>query len=187
MHDLRPITALGADARREDAVGALTLTERPDIALASVAARLGREGEARDRLRAVIGAVPGPGEVQLHDPEAGFWIGPDQWMVGAPFDTHEDLAARLKARFGDTASITEQTDAWTCFDLRGAEVEDALELLCNLDVRRMETGSARPTVIHHLRCFVTRRDPPDWFRVVGPRASADTLHHAILDAMRSVA
>nr|WP_282569154.1 sarcosine oxidase subunit gamma [Aliiroseovarius sp. S1339] len=179
------ITALGGSAPRVDRVADTTLTENPGIALASVAARMDQETTCRKHLKAVIGAVPGPGKVQLHDPEAGFWMGPDQWMVGAPFDTHEDLAAQLKARFGESASVTEQTDAWVCFDLRGDGMEAVMELLCNVNIRAMQTGDAQRTSIHHLGCFVLRRDPSDWVRILGPRASAGSLHHAILTAMKS--
>ena len=185
MHNLVAITALGGSTPREDRVADTTLTENPGIALASVVARVGHEAACRKHLKAVIGAVPSPGKVQLHDPEAGFWVGPDQWMLGAPFETHEDLAVQLKARFGETASVTEQTDAWVCFDLRGDGMEAVMELLCNVDIRDMKTGDAQRTSIHHLGCFVLRRDPSDWVRILGPRASAGSLHHAILTAMKS--
>lgn len=185
MHDLTPITGLGGSAPRVDSHGGVTLTENPGLALASVAARRGHEDACRAHLRAVIGDVPGPGRTQLHDPEAGFWMEPNQWMVGAPFATHEDLAAQLKARFGDSASITEQTDAWACFDLRGDGVEAVMELLCNIDMRAMVTGDAQRTSIHHLSSFVLRRDPSDWLRILGPRASAGSLHHALITAMKA--
>ena len=187
MHDLTPITALGGSEPQVDTIGKLTLTERPDIALASVAARMGHEDAVRGHLADLLGRVPEVGEVVLHDPEAGFWMGPDQWMIGAPIGSHEDLAARLKTRMGDTASITEQTDAWTCFDLQGETVEPAMELLCNIDIRKMRTGDAQRTSIHHLGCFVTRRDPADLVRIIGPRASAGSLLHAIVEAMQSIA
>jgi sarcosine oxidase subunit gamma len=106
-------------------------------------------------------------------------------MVGAPFETHEDLAERLKHRFGPTASITEQTDAWCCFDLRGDGMEAVLELCCNLNIRAMKTGDATRTSIHHLGCFVLRRDPADWVRILGPRSSATSLHNALKTAMIS--
>ncbi len=185
MHDLAPITALGGTTPRVDTVGTVTLTEKPDIALASVAARMGHEDACRAHLKNVIGAVPAPGKTQLHDPEAGFWMGPDLWMVGAPFETHEDLADQLKARFGQTASITEQTDAWVVFDLRGESMEDVVERLCAVDIRVMKTGDGTRTVIDHLGCFMLRRDPSDWVRILGPRSSAGSLHHAILTAMHS--
>lgn len=185
MHELIAIPALGGTTPREDCVGGVTLTENPSVALASVAARVGHKQACRKHLKTVIGAVPSSGKVQLHDPEFGFWMGPDQWMVGAPFETHEDLAALLKARFGETASVTEQTDAWVCFDLRGDGVEAVMELLCNVNIRTMQTGDAQRTSIHHLGCFVLRRHPSDWVHILGPRASAESLHHAILTAMKS--
>lgn len=187
MHDLTPIAPLGGTAPREDVVGTLTLTERPDVALASVAARLGREAEVRGHLTDLLGRAPGPGEAVQGDPETGFWTGPDQWMVDAPHDTHEDLADRLEARMGEAASVTEQTDAWACLDLRGEAMEEAMARLCALDLPSMAPGTAQRTTIHHVGCFVIRRDPPDGTRIVGPRASAGSLHHAILGAMRSVA
>ncbi len=187
VHDLKPITALGGTDPRVDTVGSVTLTENPGLALASVAARMGREAACKDHLKSVIGAVPGPGECQLNDPEAGFWMSPDMWMVGAPFDTHEDLASQLKKRFGDTASVTEQTDGWCCFDLRGAGMENVMERLCPINMRAMQTGQAQRTSIDHLGCFVLRRDPADWVRILGPRSSAASLHHALLTAMQSVA
>ncbi|MEM9584549.1 MAG: sarcosine oxidase subunit gamma [Pseudomonadota bacterium] len=185
MHSLTPITSLGSTEPRVDTVADLTLSENPNVALASVAARLGQEEECRKHLIALLGSVPGPGQVQLHNPASGFWMGPDNWMVEAPIETHEDLAAQLKLQFGDTASITEQTDAWACFDLRGDGIEAVLELLCNINIRAMKMGDAQRTSIHHLGCFVTRRDPADGLRVMGPRASAGSLHHAILTAMQA--
>lgn len=187
MHNLQTLTALGGSAPRIDTIGSTTLTERPDIALASVAARMGHEAACQRHLKDVLGAVPGPGKVHLHDPEAGFWVGPDMWMVGAPFATHEDLADQLKRRFGNTASVTEQTDAWVCFDLRGAGMEDVMERLCAIDIRTMTTGDGTRTMIDHLGCFVLRRDPADWVRILGPRSAAGSLHHALVTAMRSVA
>lgn len=186
MHNLTPITALGGTAPRIDTVSGVTLTEQPGLALASVAARIGHEAGCAQHLADLLeGPVPAPGKARLHDPEAAFWTGPDQWIVGAPFDTHEDLAAQLVHRFGKTASITEQTDAWVTFDLRGDGMEAVMELLCPLNIRAMQTGDATRTSIHHLGCFVLRRDPSNWLRILGPRSSAGSLHHAIHSAMIS--
>ncbi|MFT7060613.1 MAG: heterotetrameric sarcosine oxidase gamma subunit [Pseudorhodobacter sp.] len=180
VHNLTAITALGGTVPRLETAGNLTLTENPDIALANLAARRGHVSACQQHLAALVNsAVPGPGKAVLHHPEAAFWIGPDQWMVGAPFARHEDLAAQLKTRLGDAALVTDQTVAWVCFDLRGDGIEDVMALLCALNVTAMQTGDASRTVIHHLGCFVIRRDPANWVRILGPRASAGSLHHAI--------
>lgn len=187
MHNLTPITALGGAEPRVDVFDHITISENDGLALASVMARLGKETACHKVLKKLLGAVPDTGRAVLHDPEAGFCMGPDQWMIGAPKDTHERLADDLKAMFGDSASVTEQSGAWVCFDLRGPAMEDMSERLCNIPIRQMTSGDARRTVIHQLGCFVIRRADADHLRLFGPRASAATLHHALITAAHSTA
>ena len=187
MHDLKPITALGGTEPRVDVFDHITIAENDGVALASVVARLGKETACEKGLKALLGDVPDIGRAVLRDPEAGFCMGPSQWMIGAPRDTHELLADQLKDRFGDSASITEQSGAWVCFDLRGLAMEDMCERICNIPIRQMVSGDVRRTVIHQLGCFVIRRADQDHVRVLGPRASAATLHHALIAAAHSTA
>lgn len=187
MHDLKPITALGGSEPRIDTFDHISIAENDGVALASVAARLGSEAQCHKHLQDLLGAVPAPGKAVLHDPEAGFWVGPEQWMIGAPKETHELLADDLKARFGDSASVTEQSGAWVCFDLIGPGMADVTERLCGVPIRKMQAEDAHRTVIHQLGCFVIRRTDPLHLRVFGPRASAGTLHHAITTAAFSTA
>jgi sarcosine oxidase subunit gamma len=179
---------LGGATPRVDTIGTLTISENTSVALASVAARAGQEKACEKILAKILEApAPGPGKSQQHDPEAGFWMGPNQWMLGAPFETHEDLADQLKAKLKDTASVTEQSDAWVVFDVQGAAMEDACELLCNLPIRTMVAGDATRTMIHQMGCFVIRRNAHDHIRILGPRSSAGSLHHALVTAARSIA
>ncbi|MEM8655029.1 MAG: sarcosine oxidase subunit gamma [Pseudomonadota bacterium] len=184
MHDLTPITALGGSAPRVDTVADVTLTEVPDVALASVAARRGHEATCAKRLKTLLGkAAPEPGHAATGKDYTAFWMGPDQWMLSADFDTHEDIAALVKTQLSDAASVTEQTDAWTCFDLTGPRINAVLELLCNIDLTRFDTRHATRTSIHHLGCFVMCSKAGQSVRILGPRASAGSLHHAITTAM----
>ncbi|WP_187430803.1 hypothetical protein ROLI_041630 [Roseobacter fucihabitans] len=187
MHDLKPITALGGVEPRVDAFDHITISENDGLALASVAARMGHEEICHAALIKLLGAVPGPGKAQLHDPEAGFWMGPEQWMISAPRATHELLADLLKALLGDAASVTEQSGAWACFDITGPAMADLCERICAVPIRQMQAGDAQRTVIHQLGCFVIRHQAEDHIRILGPRASAGTLHHALLTAAKSVA
>ena len=161
MHNLTPTMALGGVA---DTIGTITIVENAGVSLASVTARMGGEKKTTQVLKKLLGGVPGPGRSQQHDPEAGFWMGPDQWMIGAPMATHELLADQLK-------------------DLLG----DVVELLCAIPIRTMVAGDTQRTVIHHLGCFVIRRNADDHVRILGPRASAGSLHHALTAAAHSVA
>lgn len=186
MHDLRTVTALGGIEPRIDDFGHIRIVENDGLALASVAARLGSETACHAALKTLLGAVPEPGRAVLHDPEAGFWMGPEQWMLGAPRATHEGLADQLKILFGDAASITEQSGAWVTFDVTGPKMPAFCERICAVPIRKMEAGDARRTVIHQLGCFVVRREAPDHIRIIGPRASAQTLHHALVTAARAI-
>lgn len=180
MHDLEPLTALGAKTAQVDTFDHVTIAENDGLALASIAARLGQEAACHAHLTDLLGTVPAPGQAILRDPEAGFWIGPDQWMVGAPRASHADLAAQLKSRFGNTASITDQTGAWVTFDVTGPAMPDVCERLCAVPIRTMQAGDAQRTVLHQIGCFVIKRTAPDHIRILGPRASAGSLHHALV-------
>ena len=188
MHDLAPLTALGGTEPRVETIGTVTLTEVPGLALASVTARLGREADCAKGLRTLLDAdLPGPGRAALASPLSAVWMGADQWMIGAPFDSHEDLAARLKTRLKNLASVTEQSDGWVCFDVTGAAVVAMFERLCAAPVRRMQAGDALRSTIHQMGCFVICGAPGAHIRVLGPRSSAGSLHHALVQAAVSIA
>lgn len=184
VHDLEPLTPLGASEPRSDRYGPVTLTEVTDVALASVAARLGSETETRDTLSAILGSpAPAPSR-HGGGTVSAFWTGPDQWMVEAPIGSHEDLARQLTDRLRKAASVTEQTDAWCRFDLKGTGLHDVLERLCPIDTRNWRGGEVQRTTLDHLGCFVLRREDAV-FSVIGPRSSAGSLHHALAVACQS--
>lgn len=186
MHDLQPFNALGGRVPQRADIGTVTLREMPNVALASVAARMGHEATCEAKLTDLLGtAPPGPGQATLGDPFDALWLGPDQWMICASYDTHEDLAGHLKTTLGASASVTEQSDAWVCLDLIGPGADAVMERLCNLDIRQMEQGRASRTAIDHLGCLVMRRATIHGLRIMGPRSSAASLFHAIETAMRS--
>ena len=178
-HRLKPLTPLGNTTPQTDTIGPITITENTTIALASLAIRKGREADAATAAKTLNITLPAPG----HASDTALWLGPDQWMIEAPFATHEDIAAHLKPAFKDATSITEQTDAWVRFDITGPNLHSLFELLCNHDTRAMQPGHAIRTVIEHLGCYVTRRG--DHFTILGPRSSAKSLHHALITAAKS--
>lgn len=178
-HRLEPRPALGQHAPLRETVGALTITEVVDVALASLATRRGREADVARIAEALEIALPGPGQASAR----ALWLGPEQWMIEAPFATHEDIVAALKPHFGDAASITEQTDAWLRLDLSGPDLHAAFERLCALDTRAMAPGHATRTVIDHLGCYLICAGAK--FTLLGPRSAAGALHHALRTAALS--
>ncbi len=187
MHDLRPQTALGDATPQCDRIGGFQIEEMANIALTSVAARQGQEAPCADALHAFLGAkAPDIAWAVFADPVSAFWMATDQWMLFAPFETHEDLAKMAKDKLGKTASVTEQTDAWVIFDVTGDAVSDLFERLCPAPVRQMRKGCTQRTTIEHLGCFVLCRDPGHRITVFGPRSAAGSLHHALVTAAHSV-
>ncbi len=182
---LNPITALGHDAPQVDVVGPWTITERADVALASLAIRRGRLADVQTAAGAAGVPLPKAGSAEQGAIYSAFWMTPDMWMVEAPFASHEDIRAHLLAVFETAASITEQTDAWVRFDLAGPGLQRLMERLSNFDLAQAPEGAATRTVIDHLGCYLIKR-ADTLITVYGPRSSAQSLHHALIVAAKSV-
>ncbi|KAF0113584.1 MAG: sarcosine oxidase subunit gamma [Rhodobacteraceae bacterium] len=185
MASLIAMTALGA---REPAIitrGPLTITERFDVALASVAARKGRMADVAKAAEKAGIPLPGPAAHQQGTAYSAFWTASEMWFVEAPFATHELIADLLKSALGDAASITEQTDAWVVFDLAASDLARVLERLCSVDFSSVPAGYATRTVLEHLGVYLIKHGPGA-ARVYGPRSSAESLLHALETAARSV-
>ncbi|WP_138464299.1 sarcosine oxidase subunit gamma [Poseidonocella sp. HB161398] len=178
MTDLTPITALGGTAPRVLGAARLTLSERPELALASLALGRGAEPPAPEGL-----ALPGPGGLSVQGALAAFWTGPDQWMVEGADLAETDFAARLQ-QAAPGAAVTEQTDGWACFEIAGeaAQIEALAERLVNLPRDAYAPGRASRTALHHMGVFLLRRSP-DRLAVWGMRSAAGSLWHALSDTM----
>lgn len=184
---MQPVTALGAGEPRVVEVGAYRIAERFDVALGSVAVRRGQDLTA---LAAAAGVpLPGPGRALDGPVYSAFWVTPEMWFVEAA-GGDLDIAAALKAIFGDAASVTEQTDAWVRFDLSAPDLGAPdlvalLERLSNVDLARVPVGFASRTVIDHLGCYLIKRGVAQ-VTLYGPRSSAGSLLHALEVAAASV-
>ncbi|WP_116599106.1 sarcosine oxidase subunit gamma [Primorskyibacter marinus] len=186
MHDLKPLTPLGSTTAQIDRFAGLTISECPDWALASLAARRGREQDTATAAQNLLGtALPDVAATATSGDFTAFWTGPQQWMIEAPHDSHEELATEVKSAVGDAASVTEQTDGWCRFDLEGTRCHDVLERLCNADTRAMTQGQVTRTRLEHLGCFLICRTKDAHFSVIGPRSSAGSIHHALTVAAAS--
>lgn len=184
MADLTPLLPMGATTPREDTHNGVTLSEIGGTALASFAARLGKEDAARATLSDFLSDTPpAPGQATLSDTGA-IWIAPDQWLIVGSEDTPGALAASLVTAAQGAASVTDQTGAWCRFDLKGAGLPAVFELLCPMNLRNAAPGAATRTSIHHLGCFVILR-ADDHVTVLGPRSSAQSLHHALITALHA--
>jgi sarcosine oxidase subunit gamma len=183
--NLQPLTALGRREATTVTHGPLTISERTDVALASLAARKGRMADLAKAAEKAAVPLPAPATHLEGTPYSAFWTAPEMWFVEAPYATHELIAELLKSALGDTASITEQTDAWVAFDLAAPDLTPVLERLCNVDYAARPKGYATRTVMEHLGVYLIKHGPGE-ARIYGPRSSAESLLHAIETAAHSV-
>lgn len=185
MHDLAPITALGAVSPRQDRIGAILLTECPDIALISIAARRGNAATCARLIAEWLGQdAPDIAQCAKFGDKGAFWIAPDTWMLEAPLAAHENMAKDWADRTQGAASVTEQTDAWVRFDLSGNGLPDMLARLTNLDLATLPEHFARRTVMDHIGTYLLRHGAG--YSVYAPRSFAGSLHHALMQAAQSV-
>ncbi len=185
MHNLKAITALGGHEAQVDTVHGLTITECPDWAIASVAARMGQEKQLGAAMKKALGiTMPKPSKSAGKGGITVFWTGPNQYFVEAPIADNETLANTLADALKRTASVTEQTDGWVRFDVQGAGCSDVFERLCILDTRAMIKGTVSRTSLEHSGCFVMCRTHA-YFSVYGPRSTAASIHHGLVTAAKS--
>ncbi|UWQ21497.1 sarcosine oxidase subunit gamma [Jannaschia sp. W003] len=173
---LHPAHALGGAEPQEHAVGPCTLRERPDLALALLAVRCDADAAP---LAAWLGEpLPGPGRWTGTAERGAIWAGRGRWLIGTPH--RHGLAAELQALAPGFRAV-EQSDAFVRLDLDGEGWEAATDLLCALDLRRATPGFGARTAVERTGCYVLLRRGGVAFLV--PRASAASVHHAILAAM----
>ncbi len=185
-HALKPLCALGTAAPVGHTIGSIRVAENPGLAMASLSLRLGREKAAEKSAKALLGfALPAPGGLITGDPWSAFWTSPGQWMITAPYDSHEDIAAILKVAVGADASVTEQTDGWVRFEIAGAGAVPMLQRLCNVDVEAMEAGQATRSQIEHLGCFLLCQGPREMFSLITLRSGAASMLHALETAAKA--
>lgn len=184
---LGPRCALGGTQPERRQVGGLTIQENPGLAMASVAVRALQDRSVAAALKNLTGlTLPGPGAMAVAGDWAAFWTSPGQWMLTAPFASHEDIATCVKAAVGATASVTEQTDGWVRFDLTGARLPDMLERLCNVDIRAMTGGQATRCQIEHLGTLLLCHGGGAGFSVLTLRSGAQSMLHALVTAAKSL-
>lgn len=182
---LAAMSPLGGATPFAETIGALRITERMDVALASLAVRRGCE-EALAAAAAALGLpLPGPARREAGPVLAAFWTAPGQWFVEAPYASHADIVAALRPALGAAAALTEQTDGWVRLELGAADLAPLLERLCNLDFRAAPDGFATRTVIEHVGVYLLRHGAGE-VTLLGPRSSAGSLLHAITTAARAI-
>lgn len=178
-------TALGGLTPAVDKVGAWTLSEACDRAIASVTARSGQDAAVAQAMETLAhGPVP-IGTLRSGARHQVFSTAQGQWFVVGDHAQDEHLAQSLKSDLGAAASVTEQSDGWAVFHLSGAPLAPVLERLVMADLARLTSGTALRLLMEHMNVFVLCSATDASVEILVARSYARSLHHALLTAMQS--
>ncbi|MDD7836325.1 sarcosine oxidase subunit gamma [Paenarthrobacter sp. AB444] len=172
--------------------GTVTLTEIPYQTMVGV--RVDRRSDAGARVASVTGGLPAAsGEVVVSGATSTIWLGPTEFLVVAPEESHDSLGGSLvgdltTALGSDSGQVVDLSANRTTFELSGSHARAVLEKTCSLDLhpRVFKAGTALSTELAHIP-VVLWKTSDESYRIL-PRASfADFLGRWILDAMREYA
>ena len=112
------------------------------------------------------------------------WLGPDEFMIICETGKDEELASAIHASFGSQhAAVTNITDAFAAFHLKGAAVRQVLAKGCALDLHQssFSSGDAAQTLLSHAAVTIMAL-ADDEFIVICRTSFASYLHDWLLDA-----
>lgn len=172
--------------------GTVELREVPFLTMAGL--RVDPAGEAGERLGAVAGGLPSAsGEVGGNGDTAVLWLGPAEFLLVAPAESHESLGGELPrglitALADGQGQVVDLSANRTTLELSGPRARAVLEKGCALDLhpRVFKTGTALSTEIGGIPAILWKT--ADQTYRIFPRASfAEFLGRWLLDAMREYA
>lgn len=155
----------------------LTINERTNIAFASVIAK-------RDKRFMLVNAVNTAFGVALPDGPRRATKGgvtfagtaPDQWIASAESSEAAGFAAKLRARIGPFAAVSDQSDARLVLHLSGERVRDVLAKGVPIDLHpdEFKAGDVASTLIAYVGVQIDRLDDAT-YQLTAPRSMAGTL------------
>lgn len=177
--------AVSARLGKQDEPGGVKLREIRGFDLALVACRRGKWAALISSVKRRFGVEPPrAGKVIRVGERLLVWSGPEQFLVMVPRrDT--PLADELTKALGDTASVSDQSDARCLLALSGPQVRDVLAKLVSIDLDDsiFPSGSAAATIIDHTNVVIWRGlDDRDIYHILCPTSYAGSLWHAVVEA-----
>lgn len=155
-----------------------TLAQMDWVQITSIAPFAGRLGDV-DKALAKLGLTfPAPNCFVAAGAARMAWTGRDQaFLLGADCP---DL--------GDSAAVTDQSDAWARFSVSGPAAVDTLARYVPLDLRlaALPVGASVRSQLYHVHMCLVRLGA-DAFEVMAFRSMAQTAWHEIEVALRAIA
>jgi sarcosine oxidase subunit gamma len=180
-----PLAAPGRYGRAGGEPG-VVLAERAGLALAAVAARLGKAGPAAAAARAAFG-IELPATPRLVEGEAVsfLWAGPDQWLALSGSRAGEaPLEGLLSGVFDGLASVSDQSGGRRILRIAGAGARAVLAkgLTIDLHPRAFRPGDTALTLAAHIELQIWQVDGVPTYDIAVPRSLARSFWHFLAEA-----
>jgi heterotetrameric sarcosine oxidase gamma subunit len=162
---------------RAGALG-LTIVERIDMAFASVIVKQGKREALAAAVETAFGVALPKGARRAGKGAVTFaGIGPNQWMASAEGGDAPGFAARLRARLGPFAAVTDQSDARLVLHLSGPHVRDVLAkgVPIDLHAKAFKPGDVATTLVAYIGVQIDMLDDSPAYLLTAPRSTTGSL------------
>jgi sarcosine oxidase subunit gamma len=95
-----------------------------------------------------------------------------------------DHALQIGGARPKSGNVTDQSDAWACLSITGADTNAVLARLCPVDLPKMKAREVARTLINHLSAIILAT--PQGYEILVFRAFARTLVHELQEAANAV-
>lgn len=130
----------------------------------------------RDALTSEVAlSLPEPGETCVRGVYALLWLTPAEWLLECPASQTDSLQSALTRRLATSlAVVTDMSDAFECFELRGTRAAEVLMSGCSLDLHAdtFQAGRVARTAFADIPAIVRRTGEPLCFRCLVDRSYA---------------
>ncbi len=174
MSKLASVSALNGIATpgrfgKADGAPGVTIAERANLGLATVAARKGQDQALRAAGREAYGVdLPAQSALAVGKTVSFIGYGPGQWLAVSETLANEALAEDLATRLKGLASISDQSGGRAVLRVSGPRARDLLAkgLAIDLDPRVFPPGSAVTSTISHMGVLLWQGDEAETYDIV---------------------
>lgn len=146
------------------------------------------ESSLRDALVGEIALdLPAPGGARVRGDYTLLWLAPGEWLLEHPVNETHSLQSALTRRLATSlAVVTDMSDAFACFEVRGARAAETLMRGCSLDLRTHAFPADRVarTALADIPAVVWGPGEPHRFRCLVDRSFAAHLRDWLMDVAR---
>ena len=156
----------------------LLIEERIDLALASVVAKRGKRFALVNAVNTAFGvALPDAPRRATRGAVTFAGTGPDQWIASAEGSEAAGFAAKVRARIGPFAAVSDQSDARLVLLLSGPCVRDVLAKGVPVDLhpKAFKPGDVATTLVAYIGVQIDMLDEAPTYQFSTPRSTAGSF------------